>query len=205
MTPPTSQTTPLRGPVRPIRTMGTPRRSSGGRPVQILLTALALSGAVILQNVVFSHLARDGVVPDVVLLVVVAVGLVRGAQSGMVTGFAGGLLLDLVPPADHVAGRWALALMIVGYVAGRLRQEAAPGVGAVLATVAACSFLGTSVFALTGLVLQGGSNGTASIPDLLGVVLVGVAWDVVLTVVVLLVAFSPIGRLVRRLRLRTTA
>jgi hypothetical protein len=31
-----------------------------------------------------------------------------------VLGFVAGLLLDLVPPADHEAGRWALALVVVG-------------------------------------------------------------------------------------------
>ncbi len=36
---------------------------------------------------------------------------------------APGLLLDLAPPADHVAGRWALALLLAGYVAGRVRQD----------------------------------------------------------------------------------
>ena len=39
-----------------------------------------------------------------------------------------GLLLDLAPPADHVVGRWALALIVVGYVAGRMRTSG-PTVG----------------------------------------------------------------------------
>ena len=47
-------------------------------------------------------------------------------------------LLDLAPPADHVAGRWALALVLVGYVAGRVRQRASrPAPARCLATVAA--------------------------------------------------------------------
>ena len=50
--------------------------------------------------------------------------LVRGPQFAAVLGFFAGLLLDLAPPADHVAGRWALALVVVGYVAGRMRQDA---------------------------------------------------------------------------------
>ena len=29
----------------------------------------------------------------------------------------------VAPPADHVAGRWALALMVVGYLAGELADE----------------------------------------------------------------------------------
>ena len=85
---------------------------------------LAVSVALVLQLSVFSQLSWHGVVPDLVLLVVVAAALVRGAEFGMVLGFAGGVLLDLAPPADHVAGRWALALLLVGYVAGRVRQDA---------------------------------------------------------------------------------
>ena len=114
----------------------------------------------------------------------------------MVLGFFAGALLDLAPPADHVAGRWALALMLVGYVAGQVRREAAPSVGVCLATVAACSFLGSSVFALSGLVLQ---DSAASIPDQLGVVLVAVVWDVLLAALLAALVIAP----VRRVRHRT--
>jgi rod shape-determining protein MreD len=72
----------------------------------------------------------------------------------MVLGFAAGVLLDLAPPADHVAGRWALALVVVGYLAGRVRPDAGTSALAALATVAACSFVGTSVFALSGMLLH---------------------------------------------------
>ena len=142
-----------------------------------LAVTLAVLVAFVLQTTVFPHLTWRGVGPDVVLVVVVAGGLVRGAHFGMVLGFGAGLLLDLAPPADHVAGRWALALLVVGYVAGRVRQDAPAGVGASLAAVAACSFLGSSVFALTGMLLD---DPTAAVPDLLEVVLVGVVWDLAL-------------------------
>ena len=69
-------------------------------------------------------------------------------------GFFGGLLIDLAPPADHVAGRWALALMVVGYLAGQVRPEAGRSALAALATVAAASFVGTSIFALSGLLID---------------------------------------------------
>ncbi len=91
-----------------------------------LAALLAVSVALVLQASVFSHLAVQGVVPDLVLLVVVAAGLAYGSEVGLVLGFGAGLLLDLAPPADHYAGRWALALMVVGYVAGRLRLVGPP-------------------------------------------------------------------------------
>ena len=63
-------------------------------------------------------------VPNLALLVVVAAALVRGPEFAAVLGFAAGLAVDLAPPADRVAGRWALALVVVGYLAGRVRREA---------------------------------------------------------------------------------
>ena len=86
-----------------------------------------------------------------------------------------------MPPADHVAGRWALALVVVGYVAGRLRPDTSavegfrPTAVAVVATVAASSFVGTSIYAITGLVLQ---DPAVSIGDVLPVIVAGVFWDV---------------------------
>jgi len=159
---------------------------------RVALAAAAVTVALALQVSLFPHLAWDGIVPNLVLLVVVGAALTRGPQFAAVLGFAAGLALDLAPPADHVAGRWALALVVVGYVAGRVRRDARPTPGTVLATVAASSFVGTSVFALSGLVLQDPATG---IPELLEIVLVGVLWDVLLTPLVL----PPVLVMFRRL------
>ena len=106
--------------------------------------------ALVLQVAVFPHLAWEGIVPNFCLLVVVASALVRGPAFAATLGFFAGLLLDLAPPADHVAGRWALALVVVGYVAGLMRQDTRPTATTVIVTVAAASFIGTSVYALSG-------------------------------------------------------
>lgn len=148
--------------------------------IAVALVVLAL----LLQVSVFSAFAWDGVVPDLVLLVVVAGALARGGQFGMVLGFAAGVLLDLAPPADHTAGRWAIALLLVGYVAGLVRPDRREGrlgdrlpAMTVMATVAGCSFVGTSVFALTGLLLHEGSD----VGPMLEVVGISLAWDLLLT------------------------
>jgi rod shape-determining protein MreD len=159
--------------------------------VRWLVTASLLVVALVLQVTIFPPLVPDffaqGVVPNFCLLVVVAAALVRGPEQAAVLGFVAGLLLDLVPPADHVAGRWALALVVVGYVAGRLRPDTSPDISsvegfrptavAVVATVAASSFVGTSVYAITGLVLQ---DPVVSVGDLLPVIVAGVFWDVLM-------------------------
>ncbi|MGZ4450075.1 MAG: rod shape-determining protein MreD [Nocardioides sp.] len=161
-----------------------------------LLRGLAALGAVaialVLQVSVFPHLAWEGIVPNLCLLVVVGAALTRGPQFAAVLGFVAGVALDLAPPADHVAGRWALALVVVGYVAGRMRQDVRPSASAVVATVAASSFVGTSVYALTGIVLH---DGVTSIPDLLRVILVAVLWDVLLTPFVLPLVMAMFHRL----------
>jgi rod shape-determining protein MreD len=153
--------------------------------------ALAVALALVLQLTVFPHLAWHGIVPNLCLLVVVGAALSRGADFGAVTGFAAGLLLDLAPPADHVAGRWALALVLVGYVVGRVRAEARTPTSVVL-TVAVASFVGSSVFALTGLVL---GEPVGTVPEMLAVIAVAVVWDVLLTPFVLPPVMAVLTRL----------
>jgi rod shape-determining protein MreD len=163
---------------------------------RVALTAVLVSLAVVLQASVLDAFAWDGVVPDLALLVVVGAALVRGGEFGMIAGFAAGVVLDVAPPADHLAGRWALALLVVGYVAGRVRQDARPGLTptptTVLATVAACSFVGSSIFALTGLVLR---DPAVDVGDLLRTISIGLVWDVLLAPLVL----PPVMAAFRRL------
>ncbi len=149
--------------------------------------------ALILQVSLFPHVAWQGIVPNLCLLVVVGAALARGPQFAMTLGFVAGVLLDLAPPADHVAGRWALALVLVGYVAGRVRQDVRPAAVGVVHTVAAASFLGTSVFALSGLLL---GDLAVGVPGLLQVIGVAVVWDVLLTPFVL----PPLMGMFRRLQ-----
>jgi len=150
--------------------------------VRALVAFLAVCVAVVLQVSVFPHLAWQGVVPNLCLLVVVGAALTRGPQFAAVLGLVAGVALDLAPPADHVAGRWALALVVVGYLAGRMRQDVRPSAIAVVATVAASSFVGSSIFALSGLVLR---DPGLDVSGLLEVILVAVGWDVLLTPFVL--------------------
>jgi len=148
--------------------------------------------ALVVQVSLFPHLAWNGVVPNLCLLVVVAAALTVEAPFALLLGFAAGVMLDLAPPADHVAGRWALALTVVAFLTARLRQDVRPTALAVVATVAAASFVGTSLFALTGILL---SDPAMSVSGLLQVVLVAVVWDVLLTPFVL----PPLMKLFARL------
>jgi rod shape-determining protein MreD len=156
--------------------------------VTVALVVLAVS----LQVGLLSELSFAGVVPDLVLLVVVAVAFVHGPSHAAVVGLLAGLTLDLAPPADHTAGRWALALVVVGYLAGMVRNDSTGSALAAVVTVAACSFIGASVFALSGLVL---SDPGVSVARVLEVLPVQVLYDVAVTPLVL----PPVIALLRRL------
>jgi rod shape-determining protein MreD len=161
--------------------------------VRALLLAGLVLLAVVLQVAVFSTFSLAGVVPNLALLVVVAAALVRGPEFAAALGFLAGMAVDLAPPADHVAGRWALALVVVGYLAGRVRHDAGTSAVAAVITVAACSFVGTSIFALSGMLLH-----DPSIPagEVLRVIPLAVVYDVLVTPFVLPLAM----RLFRRLQ-----
>jgi rod shape-determining protein MreD len=148
--------------------------------------------ALVVQVTLFPHLAWHGIVPNLCLLVVVAAALTVEAPFALLLGFAAGLTLDLAPPADHVAGRWALALTVAAFLAARVRQDVKPTALAVVGTVAAASFVATSLFALSGVLL---SDPAMSVGGLLEVVLVAVVWDVLLTPFVL----PPLMKLFTRL------
>jgi rod shape-determining protein MreD len=156
-----------------------------------VLTGIVLV-AVVLQVTVFAGLSFDGVVPNLALLVVVAAALVRGPEFAAVLGFLGGLAIDLAPPTHHVAGRWALALVVVGYLAGRVRQDAGSSAVSAVVTVAACSFVGTSIFALSGMLLN---DPAIPVREALTVIPLAVLYDVLVTPFVLPLVMRVFRRL----------
>lgn len=150
--------------------------------VRVAVVAALIVLTITLQVSIFSHFSIGGVVPDLALLVVIAAALVRGPDYAALVGFAAGLVLDLAPPADHTAGRWALSLVVVGYLTGMVKGDSESNAVGTVVTVAAGAFIGTSVFALTGLVLR---DPGVSVGSALEVVPVAVLYDVLLTPLVI--------------------
>jgi rod shape-determining protein MreD len=139
--------------------------------------AALVCGAVVAQSVLFRYVAIDGVVPNLALVLVVVAAIERGSQFAAGLGFGAGLLLDLAPPADHVAGRWALALVIVGYLAGRVRQDARSSTLTAVLVVGAGSFVGTSLYAFSGVLLD---DGRLAADQMMQVIVTSVLWDLLL-------------------------
>ena len=119
---------------------------------RILLSAVLVVVALVVQVSVFARLGLPGAVPDLMLLVVIGLALVYGPVGGCLVGFGAGLLADLAPPSDHAVGRYALVLCVLGYGAGLLRPESGQirSVLTPLLVVAGAAFTATLLYAGVG-------------------------------------------------------
>jgi len=92
---------------------------------RVLALAAVVLLAVALQSTLLARLTLLGVIPQLVLVVVVSLAFLDGPRVGIVVGFAGGLLQDLLLP-QSIVGLTALVYTLVGYGVASLRQFA-PG------------------------------------------------------------------------------
>jgi len=104
-----------------------------------LTVAGLVFAAALLQATLFSSLQVLGGTPDVLLLVLIGIALLRGSVTGAVAGFTGGLLLDVL--TLDTLGVTSLLLAVAGYWTGRYGETTgrsrghAPIVSVVVVTV----------------------------------------------------------------------
>jgi len=72
--------------------------------------------AFLCQTTIFQKLALADVVPNLMLVVTVTYGYLRGRTSGLLIGFFCGLLLDMY--CGSVIGLYAFAFMTIGFFVG---------------------------------------------------------------------------------------
>lgn len=140
-----------------------------------------------------------GGVPDVALLVVVALGLTQGRAAGMLAGFFIGLGLDLAPPASHLIGQSALIFCLVGYGCGQLGRWLHRSAVGMLAAALIGAVTGETLQAVIGMIA---SDPRVTLPAVRHVLPAAVLCDVLLSPVVLFAVAVLSGRPVR-LRPRT--
>ncbi len=81
--------------------------------------------AVLVQAVMVPPYLFSGGAPDVLLLVIVSLGLLRGSVAGAGYGFAGGLLFDML--TLQTLGVTSLVLTLAGFWAGRYAETTGRG------------------------------------------------------------------------------
>lgn len=81
---------------------------------QVLAWVIAI--CVVLQVALAPNIAIGGAIPDFLLIAVVCAGVLKGPRTGCITGFAAGLLYDLI--SDCPFGTMTMTLVIVGFVIG---------------------------------------------------------------------------------------
>jgi rod shape-determining protein MreD len=113
----------------------------------ITARVIALGALVAVAQVTcFAKMHILGTSPDGALLVVISLGLLGGSLTGAVAGFSVGLLIDCL--LLETLGGFALAMLSVGYVAGRYRENVGrPTRGAAVLLGGALTLLGAVVIA----------------------------------------------------------
>ncbi len=148
--------------------------------------------ALVLQVTLVPRLPLPGgASPDLVLVVVAALALRTGALRGCVTGFGAGLVADVVPPAAHTIGRYALVYCVVGYLVGLASGEIEDSPVLSSLAVALGALGGTLAYTALGAAL-GDPRVTGAV--LVRVMPVSILYDVVLSPL----AWYAVAKLVRR-------
>lgn len=83
-----------------------------------LVTALEIFITFLLQTTLFPAFPYTSVVPNLLLILTVSIGFMRGKKSGLFTGFFAGLMIDVF--YGNLFGFYALVYMYIGYFNGML-------------------------------------------------------------------------------------
>lgn len=86
---------------------------------KITLTVLVLI-VFILQGTIFQTLSIASISPNLLLVVTVSFGFMRGKREGLFVGFFCGLLIDIFYGYENTVGFYALLYMYIGFFNGFL-------------------------------------------------------------------------------------
>jgi rod shape-determining protein MreD len=154
------------------------------------LSAALLLVALVLQLTVVNRLPLPGATgPDLVLLVVVALGLSQRPAGAAVTGFCAGLCLDIAPPGSYLVGEYALVFCLVGYLCGRLSSSVNQSAVLTILTAMGAAAVGEGLYAAVGL---GVSDPQVTWPSVRQVLPSSVIYDVILSPFVLYLVMRAI-------------
>lgn len=83
---------------------------------RIIIIAIEILICFIIQSSMFPYISLANIMPNLLVILVVSYGYIKGKNSGLLVGFFSGLLVDLT--FGNLIGLHSLLYMIVGYLAG---------------------------------------------------------------------------------------
>ncbi|HHW54794.1 MAG: rod shape-determining protein MreD [bacterium] len=89
--------------------------------VDYLILFLLVLSCLVLQSTFLASFAPYGLIPDLILIMVVSIALIRGSWEGAVWGFLAGLGLDMI--SSSYLGFHALTKMVVGFFFGLVEEK----------------------------------------------------------------------------------
>jgi rod shape-determining protein MreD len=117
------------------------------RLLRLVGLPLLVFTAIVLQRTGVGQVTIDGVHPDLVMLMVAAIGVWRGREVGAVSGFFAGLVVDTFLTTPF--GISALVYTVVGYLAGEIeRRDDEPAFALKILTVGLASLAGEGLSAI---------------------------------------------------------
>ncbi len=93
--------------------------------MNVIVTILFLFISFLLQSTLFSQFTIGSIRPNLLLIAIAAIGLLRGRRFGMISGFVSGLFCDIF--FGNIIGIYALLYMYIGYMNGLFRKNLFPG------------------------------------------------------------------------------
>lgn len=85
-----------------------------------LIAIVFIMAAFLLQTTIFKTIALADVVPNLMLVITISYAYLRGRTSGLVIGFASGIMLDMM--YGSVIGLYAFIFMTLGFLVGFCRK-----------------------------------------------------------------------------------
>lgn len=83
---------------------------------RVVFYILSVMICFLLQTSVFEFFELAGVMPNILLILTVSMGFIRGKKVGIIIGFFCGLLIDIF--SGDVLGQYALLYLLFGYTNG---------------------------------------------------------------------------------------
>ena len=89
--------------------------------MKLWVKAVVVIAALMIELLLANIPGLNVIKPDLVLIVVICLSFISGAEEGLITGFAGGLLKDIF--SVHLMGINALTKTLIGFIAGVIREK----------------------------------------------------------------------------------